>query len=132
MTDETDVRDIVSAINRAWQRCDAEALMPLFHEDVVMLLPGGAGTVQGRAALVESFREFSTNARVHDYREEGLRIDLFGATAIATYRFTMIYERDAGKRESTGRDLYVFERSEERWQAVYRAMFDLDERAASA
>ena len=52
---------------------------------------------------------------------------MIGLTAVASYTFDMIYERDQRKYRATGRDLWMFSKSEDAWQAVWRTMLDMKE-----
>ena len=53
-------------------------------------------------------------------------VQVIGDTAVVTFRFEMMYEREKDKREhSTGRDLWIFARDGDQWLAVWRTMLDV-------
>ena len=116
----------LSSINQAWHEGRPRDLQALFDPNVVMLVPGGT-RVEGRSLLVQSFVDMCENARVDAFEESGREVDVFGDAAIASFAFTMTYEREGEKYRSTGRDLWVFSRRDEGWKAVFRTMLDLAE-----
>jgi hypothetical protein len=52
-------------------------------------------------------------------------VQVIGDTAVVTYRFDMIYEREKKREHSTGRDLWVFAQHGDQWLAVWRTMLDV-------
>ncbi len=118
---------ILAAITRAWRTNRPEDLTGYLHPDITMALPGFQGSVKGREALVDSFKEFCDHARVIEYDETDETIHIVGDVAIASFHFAMIYERSACREHSTGRDIWAFERRDERWLAVWRTMTELHE-----
>jgi hypothetical protein len=125
MADE-EVSRTLSGINEAWLEGKPLDLETLFDPNVVMLLPGGT-RVKGRTLLVQSFVDMCENARVHGFEESDRQVDVFGETAVASFAFTMVYEREGEKYRSTGRDLWVFSLGRDGWKAVFRTMLDVAE-----
>jgi hypothetical protein len=82
-----------------------------------MAFPGFTGSLTG----------FCTNARVIEYEEGDEQILVAGFVAAVSFRFTMVYERATYHERSTGRDVWIFERSDDRWITVWRTMVDLKE-----
>ena len=122
---------VMRRINRAWLDGRVEDLVPMVHPDIVMVFPGFAGRTQGREALLLGFRDFCENAKVHDFSDHDLQIDVAGDTAVVTFRYEMVYERSGGRYRSTGRDLWVFQnKGKAGWIAVWRTMLDTNENAA--
>ena len=121
----TDVHDVLDLINAAWREGHPLSMLEYLHPEITMVLPGFTGAVQGRDALIASFEEFCKNARVIEYEESDESIDTIGDCAIATFRFRMLYERNAYREDSRGRDLWVFRQQGDRWVAVWRTMLDL-------
>jgi ketosteroid isomerase-like protein len=97
------------------------------HPDITVALPHFSGTVAGRDALIAGFAEFCKNARVIEYAESDRQVHVVGNVAVASYRFSMVYEREAYREHSQGRDIWVFEKLGERWQALWRTMVELEE-----
>ena len=133
VADESKREDAAAAmrrINQAWLEGQVENLAPLVHPEIVMVFPDFAGRIQGREDFLAGFREFRQNATIQEFREHALQVDVAGDTAVAAFRFEMIYERSARRYRSTGRDLWVFQRLGGAWIAVWRTMLDMEEHAA--
>ena len=97
------------------------------HPDFVMVFLGFLGEVVGRDALLASFVEFCTNARVLEYRESSEHIDVIGDCAVASFQFEMLYERAKYQERSKGRDIWFFQCISGVWVAVWRTMVELEE-----
>ena len=133
MADEAARAEIVAAldrINQAWRQRRTDDLAPLFHPDITMVFPGFAGRAEGRDANVAGFEDFCAHAAVHEYHEADHQVDVVGDTAVASYRYEMVYERDGRRSRASGRDLWVFTRQDGRWLAAWRTMLDLAEQPA--
>ena len=117
-------------INRIWLDGQVEALAALVDADVVMVLPGFAGRVQGCEEFLAGFRDFCANAQVHEFHDDGYDTDVIGDTAVITFQYTMIYKRSGERYRATGRDLWVFRDRDGNWIAVWRAMLELHEQPA--
>ena len=129
-TFRTAVAEEMRLINSAWLSGRVDDMEASLHPDIVMALPGVAGRVQGRDALLAGFRDFCNNAKVHEFHDGEMRIDVAGRTAVVTIQYEMIYERSSTRYRATGRDLWVFERHGDSCIAVWRAMLDMQENAA--
>ena len=129
MTDESRraAADAMRAINQAWLEGRLADLEERAHPEIVTVFPGFSGSVQGRDAFMEGFRDFCQNATIHEFQEQDFRVDVMGATAVATFRYQMVYERSAARYRASGRDMWVFENADSGWIAVWRAMLDMDE-----
>ncbi len=125
---QEEVSQALSSINRAWLEGRPRDLESLFDPRIVVLVPGG-GRVEGRDALVQSFVDMCENARVHSFEESDRKVDVFGDAAVASFAFTMVYERDGESYRAAGRDVWVFSRRDHGFRAVYRTMLDLSEEA---
>jgi hypothetical protein len=117
-------------INRIWLDGRVETLAALVDANVVMVLPGFAGRVQGREEFLAGFRDFCASAQVHKFEDHGYDTDVIGDTAVITFQYEMIYERSGERYRATGRDLWVFRDREGNWIAVWRAMLELHEQPA--
>lgn len=117
-------------INRAWLDGRVEDLTPWLLPEIIMVLPGFSGRIQGRDAFLAGFADFCRSATIHGFREDDLQVDVAGDTAVATFRYEMVYERSAARYRATGRDLWVFQQCGGEWLAAWRTMLDLQEEAA--
>lgn len=118
----------VERINGAWLAGEWDALERALDEEVVMALPGFAGRVVGRAAVLQSFREFRGACETHEFLVPSREVDIAGRTAVVAFTFTMTYVRCSRAFKCTGRDVWVMEeRTGQVWKAVWRTMLDTRE-----
>jgi hypothetical protein len=133
MTDDPDRRSVASAmraINQAWLGGRVDDLAPHVHPEIVMVLPGFSGQVRGHEPLLSGFRDFVQNASIENFRELDQQIDVVGVTAVVNFAYEMVYARAGERYRATGRDIWVFQREDTRWIAVWRTMLDLNETPA--
>jgi uncharacterized protein (TIGR02246 family) len=130
MGSRAEATGLLRHINQAWLEGRPRDLTPLLHPDIVMILPGFAGRLQGREQMVSGFVDFCANAKVHAFEEEEQQVDVIGQTAVATVAFAMLYEREGQRFRSTGRDVWVFTREGGEWLAIWRTMLDLTDEPA--
>ena len=119
---QSEIRQRLHEINVAWINGRPEELAALFHEDIVVVLPGFQDQIWGRAAAIASYDDFANQATIHEYREEDHRVEVWGDTAVASYRFEIAYELDGEGCRDTGRDLFVFTRQHGQWLVVWRTL----------
>lgn len=117
-------------INDAWLSGRIEDLAPALHADIVIVLPGWSGRVQGKQEFLVGFREFLQSSQIHEFNEQDLQADVVGRSAVVTFRFEMLYERAGAQFRSTGRDLWVFQKHGAGWIAVWRTMLEIEESPA--
>jgi uncharacterized protein (TIGR02246 family) len=120
--DREAVRSLIQRINDTWRQGHPEELAEYFHPDMVTVLPGFSGHVEGRAACVQSYVDFLGSATVHEYAESDHHIDVWGDTAVASYRFVMTWEMGGKHYREAGHDLFVFSREHGHWRAVWRTL----------
>jgi len=116
------VREAIRRLNSAWREDRSDVLRELYHPQAVVVQPGFGSRLQGRDACVSSYLEFAASATVHDYEESEHTVDIWGETAVATYRFRIDYELGGGRYEEVGRDLLVFVKEAGKWQVVWRTL----------
>ncbi|UCC83307.1 MAG: nuclear transport factor 2 family protein [Gemmatimonadota bacterium] len=137
MSDASDPRDrdevarVLRSINDCWLTGKPQEMAGYLHNDMAMVLPGFAGRVDGASAVIAGYEDFCNNAHVHEYEERDLRIDVYDNTAVASYTFQMVYEREGMRYSSSGRDLFVFNRDAGAWLAAWRTMLDIAEEPMS-
>jgi ketosteroid isomerase-like protein len=133
MADESKLESAAATmhrINQAWLDGRVEDLAPMVHPEIIMVFPGFAGRIQGQEEFLAGFRDFCSNARVHEFSEHDDQVDVAGDTAVVSFRYEMVYERSGGRYRSTGRDLWVFQQQGSGWKAVWRTMLDTEEKPA--
>lgn len=126
--DAATVASVLARLNAAWQSGDYAMLAECFDADVVMMLPNGTGRVEGREPIVASYRDFMESATITEYHEDPPAIDVWGDTAVASYRWAMSWVTRGAPDSGAGCDVLVFRRMagpgalEEEWRAVWRTM----------
>jgi len=117
-----EIWQILKEINAAWVNDRTDELNRFFHEDMVIAGHDFRKLGEGKGACVKSYKDFRSQISIHDFHEEDAAIDIFGDTAIATYRFEITYEMNGKTFNESGRDVFIFVREEGRWQAVWRTI----------
>jgi hypothetical protein len=119
------VRLTLERISSAWQNRRYQELATLFDENIIMVLPGLSARIEGRAAVVESYMEFMEHSAVGEYWEDEPTIDVWGDTAIASYRWEMVWVSRGISESAAGYDVFTFSRrtdADHAWRAVWRTM----------
>jgi uncharacterized protein (TIGR02246 family) len=117
-----EIWQLVQRMNDSWAKNGADDLASFFREDIVMVHPDFTNRTEGRDACVASYRDFCKQATILDLKISNPGIDVFVNTAIATYSYEIQYEMGGERFNDTGRDIFVFVRENDRWQAVWRTM----------
>lgn len=117
-----EVRDVIDQINRTWLKGDPADLERYFHPDVVIQPPGPGPRVHGRDPCIASYEAFAREATVRRFETEDAEIDVFGDTAVATYRYRIVYEMNGRDYEDLGGELLVFLSEMEGWRVAWRTM----------
>jgi hypothetical protein len=123
MSTEIEVHKVISRISAAWREKFFSGLDECFHEDAVILGPGYVEFARGRSKCAESYREFATNASVLSYSESNPHLQIWDCTAVYTFCWEMIYQRESNSHYETGTDQMVFQLSSSGWQLVWRYIF---------
>ncbi|HEY7303719.1 MAG TPA: nuclear transport factor 2 family protein [Bryobacteraceae bacterium] len=121
------VHTALQRINSLWLDGHVEGLEALVDPNIVMVLPGFTGRIQGRQEFLAGFRDFCENVHVHEFTDRDYGIDIFGDTAVISFGYEMVYERSSERYRATGRDLWIFQAQDSGWVAVWRAMLDMQE-----
>jgi ketosteroid isomerase-like protein len=121
------VAEALRSINQSWLEGRPLDMKPLLHPEIVLVVPGFTGRVGGRDAFIAGFVDFCQSARIVSFQEDEYQVDQVGETAVASFQFDMVYERDGSRCQATGRDLWVFTREADGWVACWRTMLDLNE-----
>ena len=122
---QEEIRQILKKINEAWVNGNPEKLQEYFHEDMVIAQLGFGRVGTGRQACVQSYKDFISRAVVLDVRESDHTVDVWGDTAVASYRFELDYEMNREKHHDEGWDVFVFNRHKGIWHAVWRTIIPL-------
>lgn len=116
------IRAVLAALTSAWRTGRTKDIAALLHPAVVFVRPGFAGRAEGRAACVATYDEFLSAALVLRYEEAEPSVDVFGDTAVATFRWEMAWEVGGQRSEEAGHDLYLLVRTDGRWLIAWRTL----------
>jgi ketosteroid isomerase-like protein len=123
---EDSVRALLDRINNAWLKGRPEdipsALQDCFHERVTTLGPDFKTMVVGAEATIRSYQDFVQQASVRECTLSEPSISVAGDTAVAAYSWSMTYELNGTEYRESGHEFYVFNRTENRWLGVWRAL----------
>ena len=125
-----EVLEALRSINQCWLEGRPRDMKAFLHPEIVMVFPGFSGSVSGCDAFLNGFVEFCGNCGTISFQESDHQVDRFDDTAVASFHFDMIYERDGARYRSTGRDIWVFSRRPEGWLACWRTMVEVNEEPA--
>lgn len=120
MAAETAVRKIIATIDAAWKAKQFDGLEACFHEKAVIVGPGFIEFAVGREKCAESYREFATNADVLEYSESQHMLRIWDTTAVYTFAWKMIYQRESGPKAEEGTDQLFFALGSSGWQVIWR------------
>ena len=123
---QSEIQGVLSRLTAAWTEERFDELEDILHQSVVFVQPGFAGRVEGRTACVDTYRKFMSSAKLLNYSERDVTIDVWGTTSIATYAYHISWEMQGKSRRERGRDLFVFVREESRWQVVWRTVIPIE------
>ncbi len=101
------IRNLISALNDAWQQEDWTAVEGCYHKDVVLMPPDAGTPILGRDAVLETYRDFCQAARLERFHQLELEVFSFERTHIAHMRFEVDYELDGERYRDEGLEIYV-------------------------
>ena len=125
---QEDLWQLVKEINDSWVLGRPANLENYFHKEIVFVAPGFSQRIEGRAACIESFRDFCTNAKVREFKPVDPSVDICEQTSISTYSFTVEYELNNESFNESGRDVWVFFRDKDKWLAVWRTIIPTEKK----
>jgi len=120
--DQKKIWSILQNINNSWVNDNLEKLNKNFHKDMVIVSPNGRELGKGREICVQSYKDFTNQAVIKDFKQKDPRIDIYGTTAITSYSFEMTYEMNGITYQDIGRDMFVFILEGSNWLAVWRTI----------
>jgi Domain of unknown function (DUF4440) len=121
-----EIRDLVQTINDSWLSNKPKEVSKVpadcFHQDMVIKGCDLKTMAKGREECVRSYAGFIEQAKVGAFSQDEPDIQITGDTAIATYGWTIMYTLEGKEYTEPGHDIFVFQRVEGKWLAVWRAM----------
>ncbi len=129
------IEAFIEELNSTWQRGDFTALGNFYHENVVLLPPDAGEPIHGRAAVIESYKDFNEQATLSEFRITDLQAYPFGGTTsdpdstihMVHMRFEVEYQLDGQNYRDSGLEVYAV-MSEREPQIIWRSQSVLDNR----
>jgi uncharacterized protein (TIGR02246 family) len=125
-SDSQKIWDAVRESNQAWLSGRPEEVSRLFHEDAVAVFTDAGRRLAGRDAIVRSYVEYCQGERTLAFNELDHEVDMFGDTAVVSYRFLVRYEAEGKVHDECGQEILVFMRRQGRWGVVWRTQVALN------
>ena len=101
---------------------DYEGIGAFLAEDVVIARPGSDERIHGRAAYVQSYRDYDQSAGTMEFLPGDPKVDLLENTAVAVCPFEVVYKLQGTKHHEKGKNILVFSLCHGRWNVVWRTM----------
>lgn len=121
-----DIRNLLQRINNSWlsNKPDevSKVLADCFHPNMVIKGCDLKTMAKGRDACVRSYVGFIQEAQVKAFSQNEADIQVTDDTAIATYGWTIMYTLEGKEYTEPGHDVFVFQRANGKWLAIWRAM----------
>ncbi len=129
------IETFIEELNSTWQRGDFSALGNFYHENVVLLPPDSGEPIHGRAAVIESYKDFNEQATLAEFRITEWQAYPFGATTsdpdstihMVHMRFEVEYQLDGQNCWDSGLEVYAV-MSDSEPQIIWRSQSVLDNR----
>jgi general stress protein 26 len=114
---------IVQEVNRICNEGKGfDRLAPLFHDRMVMVLPGMDRRAEGKAACLRCYEDACSKMVIHRLDASQERIDLWDDTAVVTYRYDCVWDWQGKTLTDEGREILVFVREGGNWQIAWRTL----------
>lgn len=120
MSDE--IKAAIGRLNATWRSGRFDDLREFFHPDVVVVHPRFTKRTTGREALVASYTDFVTHAKIESFEPGEVTADLAGGVTVSVMPWRMKYEFEGNKYDESGWDLLVWNRDGDRWVIVWRTV----------
>ncbi len=91
-----------------------------FDADVVLVPPGFNARLAGRAAVIDTYREFLDNATVHEFELLEPTVDVFATTAVGTCPWTTEYSVNGRRWKANGHDVFALRETDGQWRGIDR------------
>ena len=127
MTSRNETKDqlmgIVRAINRTCMEGKGfDKIAPFFHEDFTVVHPRFAARARGRDASLKTYEDACSQMTFEKLDASEEQIDVYGSTAVLSYKYDCIWEFKGRRLEDDGRELLVFVKDEGDWKVAWRTV----------
>jgi general stress protein 26 len=114
---------IIETMNTVFKRGTGfECLGPLFHDDVITVLPGFAARMQGRDLCVRSYEDTCSQMKLHKLDASDDHVDVYGSTAVVSYKYNYTWEYRGKRFDDDGHEIMVFVQDGGGWKMAWRTL----------
>src|SRR5262245_3447201 len=124
---KSEVETFVRQLNTTWLESRFDDLHQFFDDEVIMRPPGMKGIMVGREGMVESFRKFMQEAKVHGFTTDAITVDVVSDTAVTNLDFEIDYEYQGERYKERGSEILVWSRRSGSWRIVWRTQLPATE-----
>jgi ketosteroid isomerase-like protein len=114
------ISDIAQKINDLWINNKTGELYNYLSNDVVFASPGFHKYLKGKDLCINSYKEFMAQATIRDFQIEQINVDMFNDIAIATYHFSIEYDKNGQRYSEKGYELMAFREFDNQWLLIWR------------
>ena len=115
-----EIIQIIERMNQAWLTSDIDGLKDFLHENIVIVTPDMKRVGIGIEPCIESYEDFVSKSHIFSFEEKSIDVDAFGNAAVATFEYTIDYERDNKRNREDGKEILVFSNDPGTWQLIWR------------
>lgn len=103
----------IEHLNACWQTERWDELAAIYHPDAILLPPDLSDPIRGRAAIIESYRNFAEQASLQSFSTPQIDCYEFACTKVVHARFRIAYRLGQQDAEDEGLEIYVLEQQSE-------------------
>lgn len=122
MAIQDEIWEIVKKLNAAWLESNWEILELYFDENVVMTLPGFQQEIIGKDPLIQSYKDFVSNAEISQFQESNPVFHAWEKIVMVTYDFEIIYSENEKDAHEFGKETFFFSQKKGKWTIIWRSM----------
>lgn len=122
---KNEIRRTIEGINDASRKGDIETLKQFCHKDVVIVPPGFVRRAEGRDTYLKSVEDFCAKGTFLEYKEQSMKIDIFGNVAIVYYNYETKWEIEGKTFSETGNVVMVLSSNDGKWLLVWRTLIPI-------
>jgi hypothetical protein len=115
-----DLQQFIADLNDTWRAARYDDLAAFFAEGVGLLPQGYVEPIVGVPAMVESYRQFGAEGKVHRFDVTEEHCHLFPGVAIYRLHFEVDYEIDSGRYVESGLETYTISLASDAPKIVWR------------
>jgi len=120
LADVEQITGVIESLSLAWREGQFDRLEPIFAENAVFQNSEGHRLVEGKAACIQSYRDFMGVAKMLAYDEEEPDLIPFAGFVMANYGWRIDYEMNGTNFHDEGRDWLALEKQDGGWRINWR------------